>query len=220
MLCAPCILRSPLTILEGPAIRGKSGRGNIRAGRRRNHFPFHVWLAQNWIGQRDYLAADVCKKIAHSPRKLLIEKNCSQNLLSMSKFIVSKNLLNKFAHRESNLLTENQFCSRRIMNCPSVYMKSKYGRTTRFLSTHKLLKAKKICSQQKFAHRICSQHRKTAHDERPCRLGWINTMAKCFVSSQSEHGWRAPLNGLSRNGWNVLGRTFLHAARMHTESVR
>jgi hypothetical protein len=34
-------------------------------------FPFHVWLAQNWIGQRDYLAADVCNKIAHSPRKLL-----------------------------------------------------------------------------------------------------------------------------------------------------
>ena len=32
----------------------------------------------------------------------------------MSKFIVSKNLLNKFAHGESNLLTENQFCSRRI----------------------------------------------------------------------------------------------------------
>jgi hypothetical protein len=41
--------------------------GNICAGRRRNHFPFHVWLAQNWIGQRDYLAAEVCKKIAHSP---------------------------------------------------------------------------------------------------------------------------------------------------------
>jgi hypothetical protein len=52
------------------------------------------------------------------------------------------------------------------------------------------------------------QHSKTAHDEKPCRLGWINTIAKCFVSSQSEHGWRAPLNGLSRNGWNVLGRTF------------
>jgi hypothetical protein len=34
-------------------------------------------------------------------------------------------------------------------------------------------------------------------------------MAKCLASSQSEHGWRAPLNGLSRNGWNVLGRTFL-----------
>jgi hypothetical protein len=75
------------------------------------------WL-KNWIGHRDYLAADVCKKIADSPRKLLIEKNCSQNLLTMSKFIVSKNLLNKYAHRESNLLTENQFCSWRIMNCP------------------------------------------------------------------------------------------------------
>jgi hypothetical protein len=36
-------------------------------------FPFHVWLAQNWIGQRDYLAADACKKIAHSPRKVLKE---------------------------------------------------------------------------------------------------------------------------------------------------
>jgi hypothetical protein len=36
-------------------------------------FPFHVWLAQNWIDQRDYLAADACKKIAHSPRKMLKE---------------------------------------------------------------------------------------------------------------------------------------------------
>ncbi len=44
---------------------------NIRAGRRRNHFPFHVWLAQNWIGQPDYLAADVCKKL------LTAHKNCS-----------------------------------------------------------------------------------------------------------------------------------------------
>jgi hypothetical protein len=34
-------------------------------------------------------------------------------------------------------------------------------------------------------------------------------MAKCLASSQLEHGWRAPLNGLSRNDWNVLGRTFL-----------
>jgi hypothetical protein len=29
---------------------------------------------------------------------------------------------------------------------------------------------------------------------------WLNVCA----SSQSEHRWRAPLNGLSRNGWNVL----------------
>jgi hypothetical protein len=62
---------------------------------------------------------------------------------------------------------------------------------------------------KKFAHRICSQHRKTAHNDHPCRLGWINTMAKCLASSKPEHDWRAPLNGLSRYGWNVLGRTFL-----------
>jgi hypothetical protein len=55
---------------------------------------------------------------------------------------------------------ENQFCSRRIMNCPSVYLQSKYGRMTRFLSTQKLLKSKKICSQKrKPAHKnqICSE---------------------------------------------------------------
>jgi hypothetical protein len=71
-----------------------------------------------------------------------------------------------------------------------------------------LLRAR-ICSQQKLAHRICSQHRKTAHDEKPCRLGLINTMDKCLASSQSEHGWRAPFNGLSCIGWNLLGQTFL-----------
>jgi hypothetical protein len=44
-------------------------------------------------------------------------------------------------------------------------------------------------------------------------------MAKCFVSSQSEDGWRAPLNGLSRNGWNVLGRTFLEGpAQAHIQA--
>ena len=67
--------------------------GNIRAGRRSNHFPFHIWLAQNWIGQRDYLAADVCKKIAHSPRKLLRDK------IALWAKICS-----------INLLTENQIC--------------------------------------------------------------------------------------------------------------
>jgi hypothetical protein len=42
-----------------------------------------------------------------SAKKLLTaHENCSQNSLTMSKFIVSKNLLNKFAHGESNLLTE------------------------------------------------------------------------------------------------------------------
>jgi hypothetical protein len=37
-----------------------------------------------------------------SAKKLLTaHENCSQNLLTMSKFIVSKHLLNKFAHGES-----------------------------------------------------------------------------------------------------------------------
>jgi hypothetical protein len=45
------------------------------------------------------------------------------------------------------LLMANQICSRRKMNCTSFKLQSKYGRMTRFLSTHKLLKAKKICSQ-------------------------------------------------------------------------
>jgi hypothetical protein len=56
-------------------------------------FPFHVWLAQNWIGQRDYLAADVCKKNCSQTMKIAQRKK----LLTMSKFIVSKNLLNIFA---------------------------------------------------------------------------------------------------------------------------
>ena len=83
-------------------------------------------------------AADVCKKIDYSTRKLL---------------------------------TENQMCSRRIMNCPSFYMQSKYGRMTQFLSEQncsnqrkfahtkeklltKIRFAQKICSQQKFARSI------------------------------------------------------------------
>jgi hypothetical protein len=95
----------------------------------------------------------------------------------------------QIAQSEENLLTVRKNCSQKS----------------------DLLRARicsKLCSQQKFAHRICSQHRKTAHDEKSCRLGWINTMAKCLASSQSELGWHAALNGLSGNGWNVLDRTF------------
>jgi hypothetical protein len=83
------------------------------------------------------------------------------------------------------------------------------------LSEENLLTVKKNCSQ-KSAHRIFLKHRKTAHNEKPCRLGWINVMAKCLASSQSEHGWRAPLNGHSRSGWNVLGRTFLGSGSLLT----
>jgi hypothetical protein len=41
------------------------------------------------------------------------------------------------------------------MNCPSVYLQSKYGRMTRFLSTHKLLKLKKFAhSKEKLLTKI------------------------------------------------------------------
>jgi hypothetical protein len=49
---------------------------SIRAGRRRNHFPLHVRLAQNWIGQRDYLSAYVCKKL------LTAHENCSEKKIA------------------------------------------------------------------------------------------------------------------------------------------
>jgi hypothetical protein len=39
-------------------------------------FPFHVWLAQIWIGLRDYLAADVRKKICSEDQ--IAYKICSQ----------------------------------------------------------------------------------------------------------------------------------------------
>ena len=219
----------PLTVLEEYVRKVRQyvvnrEWGNIRAGRRRNHFPFHVWLAQNWIGQRDYLAADVCKKIAHSPQKLLIEKIAHKICSQWANLLWAKIC-------SINLLTENQICSRRInfahgelwtalqSTCNlsmyawhNFYLHTNCSKRRKFAhSKEKLLTKIKFAPSKnllKFAHRICLQHRKNAHDEKPCRLGWINTMAKCFVSSQSEHGWRAPLNGLSRNGWNVLGRTF------------
>ncbi len=71
--------------------------GKIRAGQRRNHFLFHVWLAQNWIGQRDYLAADVCKRLltAHENcwEKKIAHKICSQWANLLWSKICSINLL-------------------------------------------------------------------------------------------------------------------------------
>jgi hypothetical protein len=70
------------------------------AGQRRNHFPFHVWLAQNWISQCDYLAADVCKINCSQPTKIAQRKN-----LLMENQICSGRI--NFANGESILLTEN-----------------------------------------------------------------------------------------------------------------
>jgi hypothetical protein len=76
----------------------------------------------------------------------------------------------QLARSEENLLTVRKNCSQKS----------------------NLLRAR-ICSKNLLTAEICLQHRKTAHDEKPSWLGWINTMAKCLASSQSEHGWRAPL---------------------------
>ncbi len=201
--------------LEGPAIRGKLWMREYTRRPEAKPFPFPC-LAGSKLDPPAQLSC--CWRL---------QKNCSQPT--------------KIAHRKNcsiNLLTENQICSRRInfahgelwialqSTCNlSMYAWHNFYLTQIAQSEENLLTVKKncsqksnllrarICSQQKFAHRICSLHRKTAHDEKPCRIGWINTMTKCFVSSQSEHGWRAPLNGLSRNGWNVLGRTFLASRR-------
>ena len=92
----------------------------------------------------------------------------------------------KFALGESNALHStcnlsmdawhdfylHTYCSKRRKFAHS---KEKLLTKIKFAQSKNLLK--KICSQEKFAHRICSQHRKTAHDEKPCRLGWINTIA-------------------------------------------
>jgi hypothetical protein len=113
--------------------------GNIPAGQRRNHFPFHVWLlAQNWMGQRNYLAADVCKKL------LSAHKNCSQNLLTMSKFIVSK-----------NLLTENQICSRRI----------NFAHGESWIALHSTCNLSMDAWHDFYLHPNCSKRRKFAHSK-------------------------------------------------------
>ena len=87
---------------------------NIRAGWRRNHFPFHVWLAQNSIGQRDYLSDDVCKKLltAHQnySEKKIAHEICSQwaNLLWAK--ICSINLLTE-NHELPFILLAIQVCT-------------------------------------------------------------------------------------------------------------
>ena len=105
-----------------------------------------------------------------------------------------KNLLAKFAHGDSEFCLHN-----RITYKICSWQKKNWSQN-------------RNCSQEKSCPLNLLPANKIAYDEKPCRLGWINTMAKCLASSQSEHGWRAPLYGLSRNGWNVLGPTFQFTA--------
>ncbi len=132
--------------LEGPAIGGNVNEGiYAQTGGETISHSMSGWLKTGSASAIILLLTSA--KNCSQPTKIARRKNCSCNLFTMSKFIVSKNLLNKYAHGESILLMENQFCSRRILNCPSFYLQSKYGRMTRFIFTHKLHKAKKICSQ-------------------------------------------------------------------------
>ena len=123
-------------------------------------------------------------EFVHRESWIALHSTCNLSMDSWHDFYQHTNCSKqrKFAHSKEKLLTKIKFAEQEF--------------------------AQKICSKQKFAHRICSQDRKSAYDERPCRLGWIITMAKCLALTQSEHGWRASLNGPSRNSWNVLGRTF------------
>jgi hypothetical protein len=70
----------------------------------------------------------------------------------------------------------------------------------------KIAYEKQICSEEKIVHWICLlQQRKITLNEKPCRLGWITTVAKMLASSESEHGWWCTqLAGLKLFPWNVL----------------
>ena len=100
---------------EGPAIRGKLWMREYARRPEEKPFLFHVWLAENWIGQRYYLAADVCKKL------LTVQENCSENRIAHKICSQWASLL--WAKICSiNLHTENQFRSQRIIDYPSIYL--------------------------------------------------------------------------------------------------
>ena len=114
---------------------------------------------------------------------------CLWNLLSKNKFIVSKNLLTKFAQGQFKSHTENQ-------NFYRICLHKKCSQKSNLLTS-------RICFA-KFAHRIWFQQRKIAHNEKPCRLGWFNTTAKILASWKFEHGWRKQYTGLKLDDWNVV----------------
>ncbi len=120
---------------EGPAIGGKSWMREYT--RRPEEEPFPI----------PCLAGSKLDRPARLSYCWRLQKNCSRPTKIAHKILSQwANLL--WAKTCSiNLLMANQICSRRKMNCTSFKLQSKYGRMTRFLSTHKLLKAKKICSQ-------------------------------------------------------------------------
>jgi hypothetical protein len=98
----------------------------------------------------------------------------------------------QIAQSEENLLTVKEKLLTKIKFAPSKNLLKKFAHSRNLLtefsrSIENLLMTKNLASSDGSTR-------------------WLN------VSHQSEHGWRAPLNGLSRNRWNVLGRTFQYTS--------
>jgi hypothetical protein len=127
---------------------------NTICGRRRNHFPFYVCLAQNWIGQRDSLAADVCKKL------LTALVNCSQNLLTENQFCSWR--IN-FAHGESWIALHST-CNLSMDAWHNYYLHTNCSKRRKFAHSKKNCSRKsnlpraRICSKNLLTAEICSQN--------------------------------------------------------------
>ena len=53
---------------------------------------------------------------------------------------------------------------------------------------------------------IVTHPRKISFEKQPCRLEWINSIAKVVASCKSEHGWRANSSALNLNTGTCMGR--------------
>ncbi len=143
---------SGLFALEGPAIRGKSWIRECTRRPEEKPFPVSSCLAGSKLDRPAQLSC--CWRL---------QKNCSQptkiaqrkKLLTMSKFIVSKDLLNKFAQGESNLLTENQICSRRM----------NFAHGESWIALHSTCNLSMDAWHHFYLHTNCSKRRKFAHSK-------------------------------------------------------
>ncbi len=103
------------------------------------------------------------QKNCSQPTKIAQRKKCSRNLLTMSKFIVSKNLLNKFAHGESWIALHST-CNLSMDAWHNFYLHTNCSQQRKFahskeklLTKSNLLRAR-ICSKKLLTAEICSQN--------------------------------------------------------------
>jgi hypothetical protein len=94
---------------------------------------------------------------------LLSQLNCSQNLLTMSKFIVSKNLLNKFAHGQSWIALHST-CNLSMDSWHNFYLYKNCSKQRKFAHSKEKLITKIKFAQSKnllknlLTAEICSQN--------------------------------------------------------------